>query len=115
MAKGKKYGDTLDSPTSGKSKKSATNAKSNIRDNKFIFNRSNYVYLIVGVLLNVIGFLFMIGGAAENLNEFNASALFSKMRITFAPILILIGFAIIIYSIMKKPKALKTSSQDGEQ
>jgi heme/copper-type cytochrome/quinol oxidase subunit 2 len=71
---------------------------------KFIFNRSNYIYLIIGVVLNVIGFLLMIGGAAENLNEFNEDELFSSVRITISPIIILIGYAVIIYSIMKKPK-----------
>lgn len=115
MAKDNKYGETLDAHNSGRGKKYATNAKSNTRDNKFIFHRSNYVYLIVGILLNVIGFLFMIGGAAENLEDFNASALFSTMRTTVPPILILLGYIIIIYTIMKKPKALKTSSEDGEQ
>jgi len=71
---------------------------------KFIFNRSNYIYLIIGVVLNVIGFLLMIGGAAENLNDFNEDELFSSVRITISPIIILIGYAVIIYSIMKKPK-----------
>ncbi|RFC53557.1 DUF3098 domain-containing protein [Brumimicrobium aurantiacum] len=70
----------------------------------FLFNKSNYILLIAGVLLNVIGFLLMIGGAAEDLNEFNEEELFSPVRLTVAPILIILGYAVIIYSIMKKPK-----------
>lgn len=73
----------------------------------FLFNKSNYTFLIIGVVLNVVGFLLMIGGAAENLNDFNADELFSPVRLTVAPILILIGYALIIYSIMKRPKGLK--------
>ncbi|HLW29367.1 MAG TPA: DUF3098 domain-containing protein [Brumimicrobium sp.] len=73
----------------------------------FLFNKSNYTYLIIGVLLNVIGFLLMIGGAAENLDDFNPEELFSPVRLTVAPILILLGYVVIIYSIMKKPKSLK--------
>lgn len=84
------------------------------KENKnFIFNKSNYIFLIVGVLLNVIGFLLMIGGAAENLNDFNEKELFSPIRITVAPIIILLGYAVIIYSIMKKPKP--SESQESEE
>lgn len=75
----------------------------------FLFNKSNYIYLIIGVVLNVVGFLLMIGGAAEDLNDFNAEELFSPVRLTVAPILILLGYGSIIYSIMKKPKGLKKS------
>ncbi|PWH84964.1 DUF3098 domain-containing protein [Brumimicrobium oceani] len=81
---------------------------------KFLFNKSNYSLLIIGVVLNVGGFLLMIGGAAENLNDFNADELFSPVRLTVAPILILAGYAVIIYSIMKKPKSLKdTDSKEN--
>ena len=78
------------------------------KNNKaFLFNKENYIYLIIGVVLNVVGFLLMIGGAAENLNDFNADELFHPVRLTVAPILILLGYVVIIYSIMKKPKGLK--------
>ncbi len=80
---------------------------------KFIFNKSNYTFLIVGVLLNVVGFLLMIGGAAENLNDFNDKELFSPIRITIAPIIILLGYVIIIYSIMKRPKT--SENQESEE
>tara|TARA_B100000508_G_scaffold141097_1_gene147115 strand:+ start:226414 stop:226674 length:261 start_codon:yes stop_codon:yes gene_type:complete len=79
---------------------------------KFIFNRSNYMYLIVGVVLNVIGFLMMIGGGAESPNDFNGEELFSSMRITISPIVILLGYAVIIYSIMKKPSPSEQESDD---
>lgn len=71
----------------------------------FIFNRSNYLYLIIGVVLNVIGFLLMIGGGAESPEEFDGDALFSSVRITISPIIIVLGYVVIIYSIMKKPKS----------
>lgn len=84
------------------------------KENKnFIFNKSNYIFLIVGVLLNVIGFLMMIGGAAENLNDFKEEELFSSVRITVAPIVILLGYVVIIYSIMKKPKT--SEKQESEE
>ena len=76
-------------------------------DNKnkrpFVFDRSNYKYLLIGLGLNVIGFLLMIGGASPSPDEFNADELFSHRRITIAPIVIVLGYGVILYSIMKKP------------
>lgn len=73
---------------------------------EFVFERLNYILLIVGVLINFIGYLLMVGGGDTDLNEFNQNGLFSPMRITVAPIVILLGFVVVIYSIMKKPKDL---------
>ena len=81
---------------------------------KFLFNKSNYTFLIIGVVLNVVGFLLMIGGAAEELNDFNADELFSQNRTTVSPILILIGYVVIIYSIMKKPKIDKDADSNEQ-
>jgi hypothetical protein len=69
----------------------------------FVFDRSNYKFLLIGIGLNVLGFLLMIGGAAPSPEEFNAEELFSHRRITLAPIVIVLGYVVILYSIMKKP------------
>ena len=50
----------------------------------------------------------MIGGGAERMDEFDASALFSHMRITVAPILIVAGYICILYAIMKPSKKAKS-------
>ncbi|PHR46965.1 MAG: hypothetical protein COA32_08555 [Fluviicola sp.] len=73
----------------------------------FVFNRSNYILLLIGIGLNILGFILMIGGAAETKEAFNEEELFSHIRITLSPILILLGYIVIIYSIMKKPKKEK--------
>ncbi len=67
------------------------------------FNRSNYTWVIVGLVFLFIGFILMIGGESSDPNTFNYE-IFSTRRITIAPILILIGFGIQIYAIMKRPK-----------
>jgi hypothetical protein len=71
---------------------------------KFVFDRSNFILLFIGLGLNVLGFLLMIGGAAESLDDFNEKELFSPIRITVAPILIILGYIVIGYGIMKKNK-----------
>ena len=49
-------------------------------------------------------FLLMIGGGADSPEKFDGDALFSHTRITLAPILILIGYGVILYAIMKPNK-----------
>ena len=66
------------------------------------FNRDNYLWVIIGLLFLLVGFPLMIGGGSNDPDVFN-EAIFSFRRITLAPILILIGFGIQIYAIMKKP------------
>ncbi len=69
----------------------------------FALGRENYILLIIGFAIIVFGFLLMIGGKAENPNDFN-EGIFSFRRITLAPIIVLFGFIFEIYAIMKKPK-----------
>ncbi len=73
-------------------------------DNKTIpFGRDNYLWVIIGLAFLLIGFLLMIGGGSDDPDVFN-DAIFNFRRLTLAPILVLIGFGIQIYAIMKKPK-----------
>ncbi|MBN2522309.1 MAG: DUF3098 domain-containing protein [Bacteroidales bacterium] len=69
----------------------------------FALAKENYVYLIVGFVIIVIGFLLMIGGKSDDPNLFNKDEIFSFRRITIAPIIVLLGFAFEIWAIMKKP------------
>ena len=69
----------------------------------FLFDKGNYMWMIGGVVLIVLGFILMAGGKSEDPNTFNYAEVYSARRITVAPILILIGFAVEVYAIMKKP------------
>lgn len=71
---------------------------------KFVFGPANYRLIIGGFVLTLIGFLLMIGGGSENPNDFNGDELFSPVRITVAPLLVIAGYAVVIYGIMKKKK-----------
>ena len=67
------------------------------------FGRDNYRWVIIGIAFLLLGFLLMIGGGSDDPDVFN-EAIFNFRRLTLAPILVLIGFGIQIYAIMKKPK-----------
>ncbi|MBN1651053.1 MAG: DUF3098 domain-containing protein [Bacteroidales bacterium] len=69
----------------------------------FVFGKRNYKFLLIGLGFVVLGFLLMMGGGSDSPDEFN-EAIFGFRRLTLAPILILLGFAIEIYAIMSKAK-----------
>lgn len=69
----------------------------------FAFGRDNYMIILAGVCVLILGYLLMIGGGAESPDQFNPE-IFSTRRVTVAPVTLLIGFAIVLFGIMKKPK-----------
>jgi Protein of unknown function (DUF3098) len=64
-------------------------------------NKSNYKFLLIGLCVIALGFILMSGGGSEDPKVFD-EAVFSFRRIRLAPTIVLIGFGITIYSIMKK-------------
>ena len=75
----------------------------NTQKQAFLFDKTNYMWMLGGVVLVIIGFMLMSGGKSEDPTKFNYDEIYSTTRVTIAPILILIGFIIEIYAIMKKP------------
>jgi hypothetical protein len=71
---------------------------------QFAFGKQNYILVIVGLAVMGIGFLLMIGGGSEDPNEFS-EGIFNFQRLTLAPILILAGYIIEIFAILKRPKS----------
>ncbi len=69
----------------------------------FAFQKENYMIMLIGIGVLVIGYLLMVGGGSDNPKDFNPE-IFSARRITIAPVTLLIGFGIVLYGIMKKPK-----------
>jgi predicted tellurium resistance membrane protein TerC len=81
-----------------------TSNKQPIGNQTFLFDRTNYIWMIAGVVLILIGFMLMAGGKSEDPHKFNFEEIYSFRRITLAPIVVLLGFGIEIYAIMRKPK-----------
>jgi hypothetical protein len=69
----------------------------------FAFGKENYKLLLIGLALIFIGFLLMIGGGSKDPNVFSDD-IFNFRRLTLAPILVLAGYVVEIFAIMKKPK-----------
>lgn len=90
---------TATSHAGGKTDKSSTPVKTG----DFALGRENYILMIIGLVLIFLGFVLMIGGKSNDPKVFN-EAIFSPQRLTVAPILILAGYVVEIFAIMKKPK-----------
>ncbi len=68
----------------------------------FLFGRKNYVLLVIGLVLIVLGFYLMSGGASAD-DNFQKELTYSETRITVAPILVLLGFLVEFFAIMLRP------------
>ncbi len=73
------------------------------KQDEFLFSKENYKILIAGIATIILGYILLSGGGTDDPNIFTRE-IFSFRRITLAPIVCLIGFGIVMYAIMKKPK-----------
>lgn len=70
---------------------------------EFLFEKRNYVVMLIGLAFIGLGFILMAGGGSDDPEIFNAD-IYNFRRIRLAPTLVLIGLGIEIYAIMVKPK-----------
>ena len=76
----------------------------NKKTNKtFVFEKKNYLIMIIGLVFIATGFILMSGGASDDPNVFNPE-IYNFQRIRLAPTLVLIGFAIQVYAILFSSK-----------
>lgn len=68
-----------------------------------LFGRENYMWMLIGAAVLALGFFLMAGGKSSDPNVFNENEVYSPIRITVAPLLIIAGFVIEIFAIMRKP------------
>ena len=64
----------------------------------------NFIWMIIGVVVIALGFVLLSGGKNQDANVFDYNVVYSKTRITVAPIVIILGLLIEVYAIFKKPK-----------
>lgn len=70
---------------------------------KMVFGKKNYQLMLLGLIFITVGFFLMSGGGSEDPNIFN-DEIYNFRRIRVAPILVVFGFIIEVYAIMKNPK-----------
>ena len=78
-------------------------------NNTFYFGKENYKLMLIGLALILAGFLLMMGADANTVdgkydpNVWN-EGIFSIRRIRIAPMLVIAGFAVEVYAILKRNK-----------
>ena len=72
-------------------------------NNKFALSPKSVRFIVVGLIVMISGYILMIGGGSDNPNVFNPE-MFNFTRLVVSPLLILLGVALLIIAIMKKPK-----------
>ena len=74
--------------------------KENATPSQNLFGKENYILMIVGAVVVLLGIFLMTGGKNPDPNVFDKNLVYSKTRITVAPILILLGLTIEIFAIL---------------
>lgn len=87
-------------PASGSSYKK-TSAGSAGGEN-LVFGKRNYVYMGIGILLIIIGFMLMGGGHMPSPDVWDESIIYSRRRTVLAPFVILAGLVLEIVAIFRK-------------
>lgn len=75
----------------------------------FYFGKKNYQLMLIGLVLIALGFILMIGADANTVNgKFDPNAwnedIFSIRRIRIAPLLVVAGFVVQVFAILKRNK-----------
>jgi len=69
---------------------------------KLLFDKRNYQLMILGLVFITLGFFLMSGGGSDDPNVFS-NEIYNFRRIRLAPFLVVFGFIIEVYAIMKNP------------
>ena len=67
-----------------------------------LFTRTNYILIIAGLLVMVIGYILMAGGKMPSPDVWEPERIYSLRRVFIAPLIILVGLGLTIYSVFKK-------------
>jgi hypothetical protein len=84
------------------SKKNIKSTRNSVVDHTPLFGKANYLLMIAGGVIIALGMVLMAGGKSADPNVFAYKEVYSTMRITVAPILILLGLGVEVYAIFKK-------------
>lgn len=69
-------------------------------EKELLFSKTNYIIIGVGLVMVIMGFFLMSGGH-NGPDEWNPDEIYSFMRITIAPLVILSGLGVVIFAIFK--------------
>jgi hypothetical protein len=66
----------------------------------FVFGKKNYTLMLIGIAVIILGFALMYG--KEDIYDFR--------KVTLAPVVVIAGFVIEVFAILRKPDAKNESN-----
>ena len=95
-------------------KKSNTEGSSKQPEKAPLFRKMNYILMGIGIVILLIGFLCMRGGAVDDPTVFNGE-IFNNTRIVVAPILMFVGLVMEVVAIMWHPRSKKAAEENSAE
>lgn len=92
------------------SKRAAKRTKKATQPQAIFFDKSNYTFIGIGLLVVIVGLLLMSGGNNPP-DNWDANAIYNWRRITLAPFVIIVGLAVVVYAIFKPTATQDTTSE----
>ena len=80
----------------------APHKKDRVQQFEPLFEKKNFIIIFAGLLLIAIGFILMSGGKMPSPDVWEPERIYSLRRVFIAPIFILAGLGLSIYSVFKK-------------
>ena len=90
--------------------KKQTNREPDIKPNYFALSKMNFIIIGVAVFIIIVGFLLMTGPATTFEGGFEPD-IFSARRIKIAPLVVFIGFLVMIVGILFPDRKLKQGNK----
>ena len=101
-------------PTVSKARKSTASAAARRQSEPLVFSRSNYLIMLGGIGLILLGLLLMSGGAMPSPDVWDESIIYSARRTVIAPMVIILGLVVNIVAIFHQPKPQVTGQPDAD-
>jgi hypothetical protein len=79
--------------------------KAVVIDDAPLFGKQNIMLMGIGAIIIILGMIVMAGGKSPDPKVFNYNEVYSTVRITVAPILIILGILVEVVAIFRKPAA----------
>lgn len=70
-------------------------------NNDFAFGKKNYLLVLIGTAMTILGYILVSGGGSDDPTVFSEE-LFNTRRMYIAPIMILGGLGVVAWGILKK-------------
>ncbi|MFZ7118177.1 MAG: DUF3098 domain-containing protein, partial [Bacteroidota bacterium] len=83
--------------------KSTTAKSASKPEIQLAFGKINYILMISGIVLILFGYMLMSGGGSDDPKVFNP-AIFDTQRLTVAPIMVVLGYALEVLAIVVNAK-----------